>query len=262
MKLRLFSSLSLCALLVATVAMVGCDWSSNGTSTNTSRGAGAQVNWTGVYFGQLSGGRAVADTSGGPITRLVITQAGNRLEVLDNNGSRYEGTVGSPGVVASPRLDTETGQVTYPAGAQIVQSQINWKGRDEVAAKDIEFVGVLYIITVTDVQGQTSTRTQGNNNTTTTDVENGEGVESEKVSVTGPTNSVTTTTTTKVNSTNTTSRSTQTDNNNTTTTSTFNISDANSQYKLQGTWIETEGKVSNFHARSAGSSGVVVTGGN
>ena len=218
------------------VAFVGCDWSSNSTDFNTSKGAGLNINWTGTYFGQLPGGRLVSQTSGGPITRLVIQNSGNTLEVTDNNGSRYVGRIGSPGIVSAPSVNPETGEVVYPAGAEIVQAQVTFSGKDEIAAKDIEFVGVIHAVTVNDVRGNTvedtTTVTDTNtvtipDDTNTTDVTEREIVTEREV-VTGRT-------------------------------TTFEITEANTQYRLQGTWIENGGGRGNVDGLSPGSVGSVTT---
>lgn len=238
------------AAAMGLTALVGCDWTSNGTDYNTSRGAGANVNWTGTYFGQLSGGRAVSSTSGGPITRLVIFNSANALEITDNNGSKYTGKIGAPGVVANPVVNTETGEYIYPAGAQIVQSQVTFTGKDEIAAKDIEFVGVIHVVTVDDVTGTTtedtttSTESSGTNNTQTIIIEEPAGD--------GTTNIITIVkpdpnakqTTRDVTS---------------TSSSSFTLTEANSQYRLQGTWIEQGGGRANVDALSPGSVGSVTT---
>ncbi|MCZ7591215.1 MAG: hypothetical protein M5U15_03255 [Kiritimatiellae bacterium] len=103
-----------CMMLVASLVGVGllvgtgCDWSSGGDSLNTSQGAGVNINFSGVYNGNI-GGRAVDRTSAGNISHLTIRQSGNRIEVVDSQGSHYSGSVGAPGVVSQP-----TGDGGYP----------------------------------------------------------------------------------------------------------------------------------------------------
>jgi len=153
MKLRL--PLLVLSLSAVTFGLVtGCDWSSKGTSFNTSKGAGVNINFSGLYVGQIDG-KVVARTSAGKIDRLTISQTGNRIEVIDSQGSRYEGTVGAPGVVSSASGGA------FPAGAELVQSQINFAGKDEVAQRDIEFVGIIHAVAVTDINGERTVITDG-----------------------------------------------------------------------------------------------------
>ncbi|HNR95178.1 MAG TPA: hypothetical protein PKK36_11290, partial [Kiritimatiellia bacterium] len=149
------------------VVLAGCDWSAGGSSDgfNTSKGAGVNINVSGVYSGAING-RAVERTSGaGQILSLVVSQSGNTVEVTDNQGSRYQGTIGAPGAVA-----TATGGI-YPAGAELVQYQINFSGKDNVAAQDVEFVGTIHAVSVSDIRGTSSTSgsstTDQNTRTTT-----------------------------------------------------------------------------------------------
>jgi len=279
----------LCGLAVAgVVALTGCDWSSQGTSLNTSQGAGININYSGVYNGTFGGGLAVRRTSKGNILRLVISQSGNRVEVVDNQGSRYEGSVGSPGAVANA---DSTG--SYPAGALIVQSQISFSGRDEVAQKDIEFVGIIHVVSVTDIKGTTDTQTDTDtDNNTTTETENdtytynrtttvtsnavngqtitttdraydgGGNLVYQEVTVTTILPSGDRTTTSRVITDTRNETSTDTDNSTRTVTSTttYNITEANSQYRLEGTWIEKDSPiVSDVDALSPGGTGSITT---
>lgn len=226
------------------------EWTSGGgvDDFNNSRGAGATVNFSGVYKGTMSGGRAVNGTSGAPITQLVISHGGNNIEVVDNNGSLYNGSIGSPGAVASP--DASGG---YPAGAELVQAQINFSGRDGSSGRNINFVGVIHVVSVTDTRGSSDKITS-----TTKDVDN-DGTktvitETTTIGSSGdPFYSVTIVTTTIENSTGKEiSRTTET-------TTTYNITEANSQYRLQGTWIEDGGVSTTVDALSPGTAGVITS---
>jgi hypothetical protein len=253
---------------VALLVNTGCEWSGGGGASglNSSQGAGLNVNFTGVYDGNLGGGRAVAKTSKGAITRLVIQNSGNALEVTDNQGSRYQGTIGAPGVVTSPDA---TG--TYPAGAEAVQSQINFAGKDEVAQKDIEFVGVIHLVTVTDVKGNTDnssstdTTTTGNTETKTTTFKDATNT----TVVTEVTSGAPgdefyrkeTTTVTYDNATGKETSRTKTvegsDTRTVTSSTTYSLTEANSQFRLEGTWIEKDGVVSKVDALSPGNAIIV-----
>ncbi len=273
--------------LLASVVMLantGCDWSSGGgtNSFNTSQGAGVNLNFSGVYRGELSGGKAVDKTSNGSILTLTISQVGNSVTVVDNQGSTYRGTVGSPGLAALP-------DGTIPPGAEFLQSQISFSGKDGVSARDIEFVGIIHAVSVTDIQGKTTTKTSGsgstnfNNNgssssqgsTVTRSTNTGSNTVTETVFTIGkptdPFYEVTTTTVVTDNATgaeisrsvskvsNSGSGSGSSTGSVTVETTTFQITEANTQYRLEGTWIEQGGFTSPVKARSPGSSGTITT---
>jgi hypothetical protein len=279
--LRLMSGV--CAAAACGI-LIGCDWSSNSTSLNTSQGAGVNINFSGVYDGNLAGGKAVDKPTKGNILRLVISQSGNRVEVVDNQGSRYEGTVGSPGVVSQPDSSG-----AYPVGAELVQAQISFSGKDEVSQRNIQFVGIIHAVAVEDVNGESktssstqtddSTSTESENYTETTtivtnfNVINGSTItettrayqpgtsnlvfESVTVTTILPSGDRQTQTTVLVDN----RANTKTDNNTTTTTKTtsYKITEANSQYRLEGNWIEEAGNASEVDAISPGTAGVITT---
>ena len=145
MKRALFLSLA-ASSLVAVALITGCEngWTTNDAGFNSSEGAGATINFSGYYQG-MNGGRAVANTSAGNIMTLTIQQAGDTVEVVDNQGSTYRGKIGSPGAV-SP--SSESG---YSTGAQLAQAQINFSGHDNVSGKDITFAGVIHAVAITDI---------------------------------------------------------------------------------------------------------------
>ncbi|HMO51723.1 MAG TPA: hypothetical protein PKE26_10560 [Kiritimatiellia bacterium] len=244
--------------------VTGCDWSTGGTgsSFNTSQGAGISVNFSGFYRGELSGGRAVSPVAGN-ITTFTISQSGNRLTVIDNNGSRYTGSVGSPGLVASPSGGA------FPPGAELVQGQVNWSGKNNATGRDIEFAGVIHVVSVTDVQGNTSNNTTTdafeNRNVETSIVRNEDTTEkTETITVGTPGSAFYSVEVIKTVTDNKTgqeiSRTVTRSGNNTRTAFTeFRISDANSQYRLQGTWIEKGGGNGSVKARSAGAIGTITT---
>jgi hypothetical protein len=248
----------------------GCEWSGGGSGGdfNTSRGAGVNINWSGVYNGLLAGGLAVERTSAGSIRRLVISQAGNSIEVVDNQGSHYRGSVGSPGAVSRPQSDG-----TYPPGARLVESQITFSGKDEVSAKDISFVGILHAVSVDEIRGTTDDRSQTDSRDDT------RGREETTVANDG-TNTVITTirtvgtpaddfyrvTTTVVTIDNKTNKEisrvvTTTSNSERVQTSqaTFTLTEQNTQYRLEGTWIEDGGVASGVDALSRGNASTITT---
>jgi hypothetical protein len=283
-----FASASMAGLVAGLVLLTnaGCDWSSGGgtNSFNTSQGAGVSLNFSGVYRGELSGGKAVEKTSGGNIQTLTISMVGNSVTVVDNQGSTYRGTVGSPGLLALP-------DGTIPAGADFVQSQISFSGKDGVSARDIEFVGIVHAVSVRDIQGKTTekvdTSSSGSGSTNFNNSGSSSTTQSQSTRVVdGRTNTVITTTiVTPVNITVTEviidtqtgreiSRNVTTTQNSgsgsgsssgsgsTTTVRTFTdfaITEANTQYRLEGTWIEQGGFTSPVKARSPGSAGTIQT---
>jgi len=255
-------------MVIAMFVMVGCEWSSGGGKNgfNTSRGAGVSVNFGGVYHGTFSGGKAVERTSGGAITRLVIMHGGNAVRATDNNGSEYEGTVGSPGAVSSAQ------DGTYPVGAELVTAQVTFAGKDKTTGREIEFVGVFHAVAIEDIKGSSSesSYTRDEQLTWSTNVTSGTDV----------TNIVTTITIIAYNaagqevfrSVETTTRTPAgivvehnhvvTDNRSYTETETmtYTLTEANSQFKLEGTWMEKDAVISGFSALSSGSSGIISVG--
>lgn len=252
---------------VAVLILAGCEggWTSGGeTGFNTSRGAGVSVNFGGVYKGVFGGGKAVEKSSGAPITRLVITHGGDSLTAVDNNGAVYEGNIGSPGAVS----DGADG--VYPIGAEMVQSQVIFKGKDYSSNQEIEFVGIFRAIAVEDIRGETSkledkyTRniTWTTNITVSTETTNttrtitiiaydpitgNEVYRSVETITTSPQGTVI-------------GYDYKVENNLDVTTTqeyTYKITEANTQYRLEGTWMEEGGNVSAFDAISAGSYGSI-----
>lgn len=196
-----------CAVLLATSMgiITGCEWEDSGTF-NTSQGAGSSVNFSGFYRPK-SGAVLV----GSNITHLVLSQVGNSIEVRDSNNSYYSGSVGSPGTVVN--RDPATG--SYPAGAIMVESQINFSGYNEVTSQDVNFYGIIHAVAVNDVRGVDTTAGTSFDNTSTLDV----------LVTPAPGTTFSLTSTTNQNA-------------STTITTTYEITEANSQYVLQGNWVE------------------------
>ncbi len=267
-------------LTLAAVACVGallgagCDWSAGGSSLNTSQGAGLNINFSGVYNGNI-GGRAVDRTSAGTIDRLTIRQTGNRVEVVDSQGSRYEGSVGSPGIVSQAGASGR-----FPSGAELVQAQISWTGRDGVAAKDVEFVGIIHAVSVNEIEGSSTitkdedSREESDNYTykkstrVTTNAILGETITETTAAYDGDGNLVylleTTTTVPAYGGDATTTERVIVDNRKETSSTvsssetTFKLTEANVQYRLEGTWIEKDSPiVSRVDALSRGTFGII-----
>ena len=267
MKRALFLSLLASSLVVA-MLFTGCDWSTNDAGFNTSQGAGVSINFSG-YYQATEGGRIVKNTSAGNITSLTIQQAGDTVEVHDNQGSTYRGNIGSPGSVS-----TKVGG-SYPSGAQLAQAQISFSGHDNVSAKDITFAGTIHAVAVTDIKGTTETDTSTSSHTgsetVTTNITVGSTGQAIVTTITTTEydadgnetyKRVSTTTTTPdgtVVSHNVTETGSRTDTSTDTATTTYTITEANTQYRLQGTWIEAGGGASEVDALSAGNSGTIST---
>lgn len=130
--------------------LTACDWSSGSQENFNSSGYSTFVNVSGFYTSP-TGGRVVSQTSRGNIVSLTIQQSGNRVDVTDSQGSHYSGSIGTP-LLASDG--------TIPAGSAAATYQISFSGRDEVAAKDIEFTGVLTVVTVVDITSFDQTITE------------------------------------------------------------------------------------------------------
>jgi hypothetical protein len=250
MKRALFLSLA-AASLVAVALITGCEngWTTNDSGFNSSEGAGATINFSGYYQG-MNGGRAVATTSSGNIMTLTIQQGGNTVEVVDNQGSTYRGTIGSPGAV-SP--SSESG---YSTGAQLAQAQINFSGHDNVSGKDISFAGVIHAVSISDITTEDSSDELTDE--TTTSIKDGTNTVSTTTKVFGTLNSefyrvvtetVTTTPTDEVIE-----RIVKTIG-----TTSYSLTEANTQYRLQGTWVEDGGVVSGVDAISPASAGLITT---
>ena len=261
--------LMVAGLAAGSMFLAACEWSAgNDAGFNTSEGAGINLNFSGYYQG-LNGGKAVKDTSNGNILTLTIQQGGDTVEVTDNQGSSYRGKVGSPGAVSSASSGT------YPAGAELAQAQINFSGHDNVSAKDITFAGIIHAVAVTDIKGttetDTSTDTRTRTETVTTNVTIGSTGQEVVTTVTTTEydangnetyKRISTTKTTPdgtVISHNVSETGTRTDTSTDTATTTYTITEANSQYRLQGTWVEQAGKVSEVDGISAGNSGTIST---
>lgn len=211
-----------------------CDWTGGGGSSdfNTSQGAGVNVNWSGVYFGSVG-------TTAGSLSRLVLSQGGNRVEVVDDRGSRYEGSVGAPGVVST------AGGGILSTGSTLVESQIQWTGKDEASGLDVEFVGILHVVAVEDIQGQSTETIDARTSPTTNSV-------TVIDRTTNPDGTVVVETDVQEDV-------IEGDKTETITTTVYQITEANSQFRLQGTWIEQGGRTSGVDFLSPGGIGTITT---
>lgn len=232
-----------------------CEWSSggDGNSFNTSRGAGADINFSGTYNGNYSDGTAVQGSS---IYRLVMHQNGNQVEITDSNGSTYSGSVGSPGAV-------NPGASSYSAGAMLAQAQINFKGHNNATDRDVEFAGTIHAVAATDIQGETKVRDTLDStvNTYTTNNATGNQIQSNLTVTITPSAEITIESvleSTPQGSMQDVSR-TLVDGSGvaTSTETTFILTEANTMYRLEGSWVEIGGVIAGVDALSSGGNGLI-----
>lgn len=215
---KFVAKVSLIGLCGAFAIFQGCDWDDTGSgSYNTSQGGGINVNFSG-YYRPKSGSFLVTSN----VTHFVMTQIGNSLEVYDNNNSYYTGSIGSPGMMSEPNVST----MDYPAGAEMLQAQVSFSGKNAATGQDVSFVGVIHVVAVDDVQGTTSTETTTAVDSTST---NTLGVTS--IDIVAPPVTISDTTTTESEDSNGVELTVET-------TTTYQITEQNTQYVLDGNWIE------------------------
>ncbi len=250
---KILINLSSLGLLCLIPFLSGCDWSSGSQDNFNTSGGSSVVNISGFYEGTL-GGRAVANTSNGNINSFTIQQSGNRIEVVDNQGSRYTGSIGTPRSLIPP------GATTIPDGALAAVYQVSFTGKDNVAARDIEFSGVINVVAISDIVSSSNTSsntntTQDDTTTTTTSsstssisIPQQDGVDGVEPGIDETVTTTTSSTTGSTNGTNNTSSSGRT----------FQLTDQNAQNRLEGTWVEIGGVVSDVDAIGSGVQGNIV----
>lgn len=211
-------------LFAALALLVGCDYSSGSGDNNfNTRGLASLSNISGLYRGVLDNGRVVANTSAGNITSFTIQQSGNRVEVIDNQGSTYVGSVGNPALVLGPN------QEAISEGASVSSYQISFSGKDNVANRDVEFTGVITLVAVRNVDAQFLLVDNAQSANETEDTSSEDIIGSEQLQF---------------------NRNDRIDRR-------FLLSDANTQLRLRGTWKEIQGVTSTVDARAAGIAGNV-----
>ncbi|OVE75356.1 hypothetical protein BVX97_04585 [bacterium E08(2017)] len=141
-------------VLVALIAGIysGCEWeNAEQAAFNTSGYAGIELNISGIYVPRESGTPLITNSD---ITRLQITQTGNKLQVVDSNGRTYDGNTGSPGFIAPPAgNDATTGLPLYPEGALLSSLQVAfWNyGPNSSVHDDVAFSGFIRFVAKTEV---------------------------------------------------------------------------------------------------------------
>jgi hypothetical protein len=248
----------------------GCEFESAGSEGgfNTSQGAGINLVFSGRYRPRAGSSEVVR---GRGIVALTIVQSGNNLRVLDSNGSEYNGTVGSPGLIARPNVDTGA----YPAGAELAQAQCEWTGVNRASGGQVEAVGVFHTVTVADIRGTTTSVAL---DTVDDNVNNVAFNSSTVVNDTNENSSETVTvidagsTTITISSLSSDSRVDDTESTlenqanqqntttgNTTDTSSYSVTEANTQIVLEGNWLESGG-ASVINGISSGTAGLIALG--
>ena len=224
--------------MVLVVGMTGCEWEYAGSGFDTSSGAGIDFNFTGLYRQKTA--RSVV--RGLPIAHLILTQTGNVIEVLDSRNIYLKGMVGAPGVVTD--ADAAGG---YPPGADVAQASMTFSGNG------IQFVGVVRVISITDIAGVTVTdthteteedsetktdtkdKTEPDTDVTTTEIPVIDLVTGEEIgTVTQETGHENENTSTKEE----TETDEKTDTVTTTETTTYTINESSAMYVLEGNWVE------------------------
>jgi hypothetical protein len=230
----------------------GSEWSDDGFNT----GSGANVNFTGFYS-QAGGGRIVSNSSGAPITTFTLFQTGNVVEAVDNNGSEYKGSVGSPASLIP------VGTTVATNGQQVAQSQVVLEGYDNSSGKKVQIVGVFSAVAVQDIS---STSISGSESFSTSTARNfassGSSTSGQSITTIIITPNSTNTFATGQGSSSSSDASRGTTGaitDATTTTRTFGLTRGNSQFELRGTWIEEAGTTGTVSATSPGGVGTVIT---
>jgi hypothetical protein len=248
------------ALMAMGLLSAGCDWTTGGDGY----GSRIDINFSGTYNGQQSG-RAVTGNDGRAITRFVISQVGDTVDVFDNNGGRYRGRISQAGSV------TQAEGGAFAAGTQLAQAQLSWSGTNPATGREVRFVGNIAAVAVRDIQstssGSSSTTVDSTERTTTSVQNNGTTTTTTTtVTVGTPGSALYLVTTTVVVTDNTTGAeirrtSTTEDRSNRESSQEFSLTAQNTQYLLTGNWIESGGPTGNVRALAAGSAGSIGGGG-
>ncbi len=144
---------SCCFLFTAILAVfvflvVSCEMEDYEEGYNTSKGAGVDMNFSGIYRGRQ--GVPVVPARG--ITNLLLSQHGNMVQVWDNRNSYYEGHVGAPSVVMAPV------GITVPAGTTVAEAHINFSGIDTELDRKVDFAGFVRAVSVSESEANSSSR--------------------------------------------------------------------------------------------------------
>ncbi len=97
--------------LLAVGVFPGCEVGTPDDATPVGNG-----NFSGYYVGS-SNANLVANNSGNPVTSLTLSQFGNQLQGVDNNGMLFKGTIGD--IISATATFTLTGSSTAGAAVTI-----------------------------------------------------------------------------------------------------------------------------------------------
>lgn len=160
-RMNFVSTTRLAVLAMAgTLMFTSCDWESGTKANSSNSGKVGEFNLTNVYRGILDGSmRAVSNPSRGRITSLNLMQSGKSVEIFDNQGSRYSGFVGNGVTQATNTTPPQSGSGTddddggdsntnaISSGRSITTYPLGFSGFDRVANKNVEFSGVIEVVT-------------------------------------------------------------------------------------------------------------------
>jgi len=184
MKFLPFTRMALLTMAV-TLMFTSCDWESGTKANSTGSGKVGEFNLSNVYKGTLDGSsRAVSNPSAGRITFLNLQQTGRSVEIFDSQGSRYTGFVGNgvtqrtnvvPPSTGGTGTDDDTGggdtNNAISSGRIVTTYSLGFSGFDRVANKNVEFTGVVEVVTQSEVLGGVVTNDGSGNVTNVTYVE-------------------------------------------------------------------------------------------
>ena len=112
MKLKLW----LAEVVVLTFGIMACSWLSGCTvGSADSVIPSSSGNFSGNYVGAGSNGVLVTQNTGNPVTSLMLTQYGNQLQAVDNNGILFHGTLGDVSGGSSSSSNTTSSSTSTSA---------------------------------------------------------------------------------------------------------------------------------------------------
>ena len=135
-----------------TLLAYGCE-----SSSSSSGNAEVNLSFSGSYTGRNivpNRSEPTNETTRAAITLLSIQITGTSVDIADNNGSSYDGTLGKS-VFDKAALDTIT------SGETIAEAPLTFSGYDANSEKLVEFSGSLTAIATTDIEGHTVNATSG-----------------------------------------------------------------------------------------------------
>lgn len=116
MSVRSIAMAAVAALAASVLLFSGCEVNS---ANVVNRNVG--VDYTGIYTGTATtNGTIATQNSGAPITQFNLSQTGDILEAVDNNGAIWKGSIGNSPDATSPQASfTMKGKTTVGANVTI-----------------------------------------------------------------------------------------------------------------------------------------------